>query len=334
MREARIVIIGFGLIGRGTARTLAEKRDYIRKKLGTDLKVVGICEHNGSVWDDRGISLKSALSKPLNRMSGWRKEKALDLLSPGSADIVLELTPGNIKTGEPGLSHMKAALRNGINVVTSNKSPLALKYNELMGLAEKHRVSLKYEATVGGAIPIINTYLNSLQINEVESAYGILNGTTNFILSKMFDEGVEFDSALKEAQELGYAEPDPTYDITGVDTAAKVVILANTFMERAVSYKDLKVEGITDVTQEALELARKHNYAIKLIGDVSQLEVSPRLVPISHPLNVSGSLNAIMLKTDVAGEITLIGKGAGPRETSSAVLGDVLEIVSKIQHGR
>lgn len=327
MDEKKIVIIGFGVIGKGLAQTITEKRAYIRKKYKTDLKVVGICEYDGSVWNECGINLNHALKKPLNKISGWSKKKASDLIEPGCADIVLELTPGNIKTGEPGLSHIRRALSSGIHVVTSNKSPLALKYHELMKLSEKNKAELKYEATVGGAIPIINTYLNSLAVNEITSAYGILNGTTNFILSKMYEDGVEFDPALKEAQELGYAEPDPTYDIEGVDTAAKVVILANTLTNKKVSYKDLKVHGILDITSEAIDLAKKHNCTIKLIGDVSKLEVSPRLVPVNHPLNVSGSLNAILLQTDVAGEITLIGAGAGPRETSSAILGDVLEII-------
>jgi len=186
-----------------------------------------------------------------------------------------------------------------------------------------------YEAAVGGAIPIINLK-SLLQADRILSIYGILNGTTNYILTKMTLEGVEFDVALKEAQELGYAESDPSYDINGFDTASKVVILANSLMNKSVSFKDVKVKGIEDITPDALELAKNHGYAIKLIGDVDRLDVSPRLVPANHPLNISGSLNAVMLHTDVAGDLTLIGRGAGAKETSSAVLSDVMSIAGAV----
>ncbi|MFH1788131.1 MAG: homoserine dehydrogenase, partial [Candidatus Altiarchaeota archaeon] len=187
-----------------------------------------------------------------------------------------------------------------------------------------------FEATVGGAIPVMNLMEYCLQVNEVKSAYGILNGTTNYVLSKMGEEGVALEAALKEAQALGYAEPDPTYDIEGVDSAAKVVILANALLGKNVSYSDMKVSGITEITSEAMELAKKQGYVIKLVGDVLRLEVSPRLVQVSHPLNVSGSLNALMLNTDVAGDVTLIGRGAGARETSSSVVSDVLSIAKNV----
>jgi homoserine dehydrogenase len=236
------------------------------------------------------------------------------------------MTPGNIQTGEPGLGFMKAALNSGKHVVTSNKSPLSLAFSELSGLSLKNGVKLKFEATVGGAIPIINTCTNELKGNTILNIYGILNGTTNYILSKMGEEGIDFKVALKEAQNLGFAEPDPSYDLKGVDSAAKVVILANSIFGMDIRISDLKVSGIEGITSETVELASEYGFAIKLVGDVKNREVSPRLVALDHPLNVPGNLNAVLVQTDTAGDISLIGAGAGPKETSSAILGDVLSI--------
>ena len=327
MKSARIAIIGFGVIGRGFAEALLQKKKYL-KELGVDLSVIAVCEVDGSLVNEKGIDLKKALKGELKKQSDWDSIKAPAVIDKHKPDIVLELTPGNVKDGEPGLGHIRKALGSGINVVTSNKAPLALNYSELMSLAEDNNVKLKFEATVGGAIPIINLYRNSLKINEIRSIYGILNGTSNFVLSKMDEEAIGLDDAVKEAQELGIAESDPSYDINGIDTAVKVAILANSLMNRKVSFRDIKVEGIRDVTPEAIELARKHGYSLKLIGDVGNLEVSPRLVPKGDPIDVSGSLNAVMLDTDIAKEITIVGRGAGAIETASSLLSDVLEILA------
>jgi len=326
MRTARLIVAGYGKIGKAFISTLEGKASRLRD-LGYDLKVVAVCEKAGSVVDADGIDLKRLLDGKVR----WGKAKTLDVIRDVDADIVLELTPGNVNTGEPGLGHIRAALNGGRHVVTSNKSPLVLDYAGLDGLAGKRGVKLKIEATVGGAIPVINTCLNELKCNGIRNIYGILNGTTNYILSKMAEEGVDFQSALAEAQSLGLAEPDPSYDIEGVDTAAKVVILANAVLEGNVKLRDIRVEGIDSVTAEAVELAKEHGFVVKLVGDVAGRRVGPRLVPVDHPLNVSGSLNAILVETDVAGDITLTGAGAGPRETSSALLGDVLEVLDAVR---
>jgi len=327
MKTVNLSIVGFGIIGRGVAETLAEKRPLIKRNHGVDLKVTEIYEYNGSVQNEKGVDLKRALSKPLSRLSGWSGELASDGLANALGDIVLELTPGNIETGEPGLTHIREALKSGRHVVTSNKSPLAVAFGELTELAEKRDVELRYEATVGGAMPLINLYRKTLQINEFTAIYGILNGTTNYILSKMAEEGVGLDASLAEAKERGFAETDPTYDLDGIDSAAKVVILANAILGRDVCFSDVSVEGIRQVTSEAVELSKKYGFAVKLICDVGGLSVSPRLVPVNHTLNVSGSLNAVHMKTDVSGDITVVGRGAGPRETSGSILSDVLDVV-------
>lgn len=330
MKEVKVVLVGFGIIGRGVAETLSAKKSFFKRKLGVDLTVPAICEVDGCIVQEDGIDLANALKKPLAKLKGFSNAKSLDVISDVDADIVVELTPGNIKTGEPGLSHILGALKAGKHVATSNKAPFAVAYKKIMDAAAGRDLSVRFEATVGGAIPIMNLMEYCLQVNEVKSAYGILNGTTNYILSKMSEEGVALEAALKEAQVLGFAEPDPTYDIEGVDSAAKVVILANALLGKNVSYKDMKVSGITEITSEAVDLAKKQGYVIKLVGDVLRLEVSPRLVQLSHPLNVSGSLNALMLNTDVAGDVTLVGRGAGARETSSSVISDMLSIAKTL----
>lgn len=331
--EAKITVIGFGAVGRGFAEVLLKKRNHIRKNFGVELKVVAVSEIDGSVINEDGLNMEETLNlakqKKLEEHPNWTQKKSLEVIKKIESDIVLELTPSDIETGQPGLSHIQAAIRERKHVVTSNKAPLALKFTSLHQLAEDNNVELRYEATVCGALPIINLRKFALQVNEIRSIQGILNGTTNHILTKMASEGVSMDAAVKEAQELGIAEADPSYDIKGIDTGAKVTILANALMGMDVSFKDIDVTGIEDITPEAIELARKNNQVIKLIGDVKRLEVSPRLVPADHPLNVSGTLNAVMINTDVAENITIVGRGAGGIETASSLYSDILEILSQ-----
>ncbi|VVB54344.1 Homoserine dehydrogenase [uncultured archaeon] len=330
MKQYRILIVGFGIIGKGLLKTLEQKQAYIRKRHGVDLRVSGVCEINGCLLPKGDVDLSTVLSKPLAEQEGWRQGlKTLDAIKESTADAVVELTPGNIQTGQPGLNHILAALESGKDVATSNKAPFATNYKRIMDAQEKTGKTVLFEATVGGAVPLLNLYRETLKADSIESIYGILNGTTNFILTKMTDDGVPFDAALNEAKELGIAEPDPTYYIQGIDTAAKVVILANALMGQNITFSDVKVTGIADITYETVSLASKHGYAIKLIGDVGAREVSPRLVPKHHPLNVSGTLNAIQLNTDIARDVTVIGRGAGPRETSSAILSDVITLAGR-----
>ncbi|MBN2251277.1 MAG: homoserine dehydrogenase [Candidatus Altiarchaeota archaeon] len=331
MKSVNLIIVGFGTIGKGVLEVLRLKHRHMKDRYGADLRVKAVCEINGSLVNEKGIDTASALRHAergrLKSHPDWRNKRSLEVMEELDADIVLELTPGNVKTGEPGLSHILKAFDCGRNVITSNKAPIALRFQELTAEAERKGLFLGYEATVGGAIPLINLYRDNLGINEISSIYGILNGTSNFILTKMFEEDLSLETALKEAQELGIAERDPGYDIGGIDTAVKLVILANSLMGRKVSYKDVNVSGIQEVTLEALELAKKHGYAVKLIGDVNDMAVSPRLVPLNHSLNVSGTLNAVMLETDIAGTLTLVGHGAGKIETSSSVFSDILTYV-------
>lgn len=329
MKQLKLIVIGFGRIGQGFASVLIQKRKFI-EKMGYKIKIPAVCEYNGSIVDVNGIELENLLNlagkRMLNKHEKFSDKLASEVLREVDADIAIELTPGDINTGEPGVSNIMNALKNEKHVVTSNKSPLALKFSELMETSKKHDKMLLYEATVAGAIPLFNLFRETLQINEIKRIYGIFNGTTNYILTKMTEERVTFDSALKEAQELGYAESNPEYDINGYDTGVKVVIAANSLMNKNVSLKDIKISGIKEITQESIKLAKEHGYVIKLVGDVNELEVSPRLVRKNAPLNVGGNLNAVMFDTDIAKDITIIGRGAGPIETSSSIFSDIFKI--------
>ncbi|KAF5044444.1 Homoserine dehydrogenase [anaerobic digester metagenome] len=223
---------------------------------------------------------------------------------------------------------MFAAFEIGKDVITSNKGPLTLKYRELMEAAKVAGSSFRFEATVGGSMPIINLANEVLAGNRLKSIKGILNGTCNYILTRMLEERASYKDILAESMELGIAETDPTYDVDGIDTACKLVILANAIFGLNATYKDVEVTGITKITPEALEMAYERGHVIKLIGEVSRerIHVAPRLVPINHPLDVRGTLNVASIDTELAGEITVTGKGAGPVETASAILSDLIAI--------
>ncbi|MFH1774576.1 MAG: homoserine dehydrogenase [Methanobacteriota archaeon] len=329
----KIQLIGFGNIGQGFAEVLLRKAGYLKKRHGLDVKIVSISDITGTAVDEKGLDLHKALNvmqktRKIINYPGAKKLSGLEAIEAIDADVIIEATPSNIETGEPGLSHMLAAMKNKKHVVTSNKGPLALKFKKLRETARKNNVMFRFEASVGGAMPIINLANEMLSGDEIYAIEGILNGTTNYILSRMTKEESSFDIVLREVQELGIAEADPSYDIDGVDTASKLVILANAIMGIDAAYKDVKIQGIRKITPEAIKLAKEDGYAIKLIGEVknSNLEVAPRLVPVNHPLNVEGMLNVALLRADIAGDITIVGKGAGAIETNSAILSDLISI--------
>ncbi|HEY9205378.1 MAG TPA: homoserine dehydrogenase [Candidatus Methanoperedens sp.] len=328
MKIVRLSIIGFGAVGQGVARSIMSKKEYLNE-LGIDLRVVGIADKKGCDMNAEGIDLEELLMK--------KKEKgtvangsgsAIDIIREVPHDIVVEVTPTNIENGEPGLSNMLAAFNSGKHVVTSNKGPLALRFAELKESAEDNGLIFRYEATVGGAVPIFNLINESLAGNTVTGIEGILNGTTNYILTRMAEERLPYEHVLREAQELGIAEADPTYDVEGIDSACKLVIIANSIFGKNATFRDVDVTGITKITPEALELAGNNNYVVKLICEAGNgaLTVAPRLVPKRHPLAVGGTLNVASIQTDLAGRITISGKGAGSIETASSILSDILYI--------
>lgn len=323
----RILIIGFGNIGGGVAEVIRRKKENIVKKYGLLLKIVGIADLKGVIINKNGLSEKEIIEFKTGEKT--KEMRDLNVIKEIEHEVIVEATPTNIENGEPGLTHIITALEAGRNVVTSNKGPLALEYRRLMELAAKKGREIRFGATVGGALPIISLIKNEIAGRELISIRGIFNGTCNYILTRMAEEGLPYEQVLKEAQELGIAESDPSKDVEGIDTAVKLVILANSVFDRDVAYKDVEITGIKDITSEALEMADGAGYAIKLLGEVNKggcLKVAPRLVPKDDPLNVGGTLNVATIKTDLAGNITIIGKGAGPIETASAILSDIISI--------
>lgn len=325
MREVRISLVGFGVVGHGVLEVVRRKRELLRS-MGLDLKVVSVSDITGTLLDADGIDP--------SRLHGARTLEGIanlpiigkEAIQEVDSDLVVEVTPTNIVHGQPGLGHIEEALSQGKHVVTSNKGPLVVAFNQLKELAQDNGVMLKYEATVGGTMPLISLIEKNLVGNEILSIRGIFNGTCNYILTRMMEEKYTYSYALTEAQELGIAEADPTYDVDGIDTAGKVVILANSIFGMDAKYSDMKVTGIRDITPEALNLAWERGYLIKLIGDVPTLTVKPMLVPRRSPLAVGGTLNVASIETDLSGTITVTGLGAGSIETASAIVSDIVSI--------
>ncbi len=326
----RIVLLGFGSVGQGIARAIHTK------DLG--ITITGCADSRSGVVDDAGIDIGAALErKQKTGYCGDTRITPMDVVATAEYDVLVEVTPTNVTTGEPASSHIRTAIERGKHVVTSNKGPIALAYRDLQAAARRNGVCLKYEATVCGAIPLINAMQEGLAGNTVTRLLGVLNGTCNYILTRMSEEGLTYEQALMEARELGYAEADPTYDVKGIDAAIKLVILANTVLHLDKTLDDVETTGIDLLTPDALRLADEQDCTIRLIGEIvpgdGVLRVSPRIIPKTHPLVVEGTLNAVTVETDMAGEITFIGRGAGSTETASAVISDLLSIRDRYVQG-
>jgi homoserine dehydrogenase len=325
-RVVRIAVIGLGSVGRGVLKTLE------RMPKQTSYIVTAVSDSKSACIAPDGIDIAAVLAK--KESTGVCSDTALsskDVVETAPYDLLVEVSPTDAESAQPATDYIKTALRRGAHVVTSNKGPIALYYRELMELAKKQNVSLRYEATVAGAIPILHVLEHDLLGNKIQALYGILNGTCNYILTRMSEEGLTYPQALDEARKLGYAEADPRADVLGIDAAIKVAILANTVFEKSISLSDIDTIGIDRVTDDALRLAAGHDSTIRLVGEIIPdqdiYRVSPRILPKNHPLVVEGSLNAITIQTDLAGNLTFIGKGAGSFETTSAIMSDIFYIL-------
>ena len=328
----RVFICGFGTVGQGVAEVIASRKKYFSDRFGQNVDIVGVMDSKTFSIDGNGMDPLELISrkKETRKVGTETYTDSVNVLDSVDYDLLVEVSPTDVKTGGVGLINIRHALETGKDVITVNKGPLALKFNELTELAEKNGCRFRFEGSVGGAMPIINLCRENLAGEKINSIRGIFNGTCNFILSKM-DKGQPFEQALKEAQQMGYAETDPTNDIEGYDSACKVVILANSVFGRDVTFKDVQITGITSITEEAIALAASRNMVIRLIGEVSdtKLEVSPRLIPKGHPLSISGTLNTAQILSDLAGPVTVSGRGAGRLETASAVLSDLIAIMNE-----
>ncbi len=314
----KLGIAGLGTVGVGVWKILGENRERIIANAGCELKITAVCARNADI--DRGIDLKGVR---------W-VDNAVELASSDDVDIFIELIGG-----EEGIARasVEAALAHGKHVVTANKALMAHHGNELAAIAEKHNVALNYEAAVAGAIPIIKSLREGLAGNNVSSVVGILNGTCNYILTKMASEGREFADVLSEAQEMGYAEADPTFDIGGHDTAHKLAILTCLAFGTQIDFNSIYLEGIEAITQADLKAVHELGYCIKLLGVAIRTDsgieqrVHPSLVPLSSPLAaIDGAFNAVAVDGNYSGKIILQGAGAGQGPTASAVIADVIDI--------
>lgn len=342
----KLAIIGFGNVSQGLIRILTSKKEMLKEKYGFDFQLMAISDPvKGSVYDENSLDLAKIidlLDKTGNIReypAGIKDLESIKTIKGTDINLIVETTPTNVKTGEPGLTHMKTALQSKKFVVTTNKGPIALAYPELKKLADENGVYIRFEGTVLSGTPSLNLALEALAGCSISKVQGIVNGTTNFILTKM-EEGKNYEGALKEAQELGYAETDPTADVEGWDAAVKTVIMANVVMGGNVTIEDVQRKGITEITAEDVKRAKGNNKRIKLVAEVLKEEdgikvsVSPKELPLTHPLaNVMNAINALTFTTDHLGDITIIGPGAGRVETGQALLTDLLAInrlVSKL----
>ncbi len=330
----RIILAGWGVVGQSLAQIFLNRKKELDKKYGFRPRIVAIIDKGGSAIDPKGLDLEEMLSLKREKgtvsasnQHGYPGMQTLEVIDDVEAEAIVEVTPTNIETAEPGLSFIKTAFRTGKHVVTTNKGPLALALPALTELANYNNVYLRFSGTVGAGTPVLEFAKNCLQGDRILCIKGILNGTTNYILSEMDKKHITFNEALEAAQKLGYAEADPTMDVDGYDAAAKLVIMANWIMDKKVTIKDVEIRGIREVSAQDIEDATKKDCTIKLIGSIEEiLKVKPTQISKDDPLAVDGALNAVTFVSESAGKQTIIGLGAGGVETASAVLRDLLDI--------
>ena len=324
MKEINIGMLGAGTVGTGVAKILFENKEIIRQRVGADLILRRVADID--IERDRGIPFED----------GVLTTDALSVVVDPKIDIILEMIGGDTVAKELILK----ALENGKPVVTANKALLAEHGNTIFKAASRNGVDLAFEASVGGCMPIIKALRESLVGNRIKSMAGILNGTCNYIFTKITEEGIAFKDALSDAKEKGYAEADPTLDIEGIDTAHKLTILTSLAYGTEVNLNDIYIEGISSITPLDIEYAAQFGYKIKLLaiskdlGHSIEARVHPTMIPFENPLsNVSGTLNAVTVSGDAVGDIMLYGHGAGMMPTASAVIGDTVDIARNLISG-
>lgn len=317
MSDIVVGVIGFGTVGTGVVKILLNDRDILEQRAGCRVELKRIVDLDTTT--DRGIPLTP----------GMLTDDIAAILDDSEINTVVEVIGGEM----PARSFIEKALAAGKNVVTSNKEVIAKHGKSFTDLAKKNNCTILYEAAVGGGIPVLHAIRNSLSANRIEKVFGIVNGTTNFILSKMTETGADFGETLKEAQDLGYAEADPKNDVEGYDAAYKLSILASLAFRCTVKFNDVYREGITHISAEDIRSAEQFGYTIKMLAmginhpDAIELRVHPVMIEKKHPLaTVSDAFNAIYIKGESLGESMLYGRGAGELPTASAVVGDVMNL--------
>ncbi|MBS7634956.1 homoserine dehydrogenase, partial [Candidatus Bathyarchaeota archaeon] len=284
-----LILIGFRSVGQGIAEILRLRGPVLKEKHGLDLRVIAIVDRGGAAVSKVGLDLTRALEvkKLLGSVSAMKTVgkpglSAVGVIEDLDGDIVVEVTSNNLENGEPGLTHIKRALASGKHVVTTNKGPLTLALPQLLDFAQRRHADLRFSGAVGGAMPILGFAKELLYGDEILSIRGVLNGTTNYILWSMSERHLTMDQAIAEARKLGYAEENISYDIDGLDTASKIVIIANWVMGRRISLRDVDIKGVRGISQEDLIKAKIRGFTIRLIGSIShdEVKVSPEEIPL------------------------------------------------------
>ncbi len=319
----KLGLVGTGTVGGGCIEILRNHSEDFKRHYGIDVELVQVCSRNPEQAIEHGVE-------------GIFTQEYQDILDNPDIDVVIELIGGTTVARDVVLG----ALRAGKNVVTANKALMATHGEEVMRAADEAGKEIAFEASVGGGIPIIDPMKHSLIANEIGSVMGIVNGTTNYMLTRMVEDGLSYDAALKEAQEKGFAEADPTADVDGFDAAAKIAILASIAFNSRVTMKEVYTEGIRNITTMDLDAARDMGYCVKLLAIAHRTDegvdvrVHPTMLPLSHQLaTVNGVFNAIFVVGDAVGETMFFGEGAGSGPAASAVMGDVLEVARHVQQG-
>lgn len=322
-RKIGVALLGLGTVGLGTYKVLRAQKEEMVYKLGTELELRKILVRNKAKAEAK-VDEPEMITDDFN-----------EIINDSEIQIVVELIGGI----EPARTYIEAALQAGKHVVTANKDLIASDHGQLLDLAKKNGCDLMFEAAVAGAIPVIMPLKQSLAANHLSEVMGIVNGTTNFILTKMAQEGMEFDEALALATDLGYAEADPTADVEGLDAGRKVAIMASIAFNSRVSFDDVTTEGITKISANDIQYAKEMGCCIKLIGrahsegESIEAYVAPMLIPQDHPLAaVNDSYNAVFVRGDAVDDAMFQGRGAGELPTASAVVGDIFEVARNMMH--
>ena len=329
-----IGIIGFGGVGKAFINLLIDKENKLKKN-GLNIKVKYIIKSDGGIYNKDGINLREVVEANY-RIKEFNFKKDIDIytiIKNNDIDTLVELTSTNIETGEPGLTHIKLALENNINVVTGNKGPILLQYKLLKELANKNNVKLGIGCTTGGALPSINVGSIDIAGSDILSITGILNGTSNFILSQMYDEGIEYEVALNKAISYGIAEENHKLDVEGFDTASKILILAKVLMDANITLNDIQVEGIVNLKKKFILEEKSKGNKIKLVGKVYRdnnkikAYVRPEIVNDKHPLYFVDNKNkGICYSTDTLGNISVIGGASGTVNAAASILRDIINL--------
>ena len=338
--KIRVIVCGFGRVGREFARLIHEKTNFIRTAYGFELSIVGVGELNGSLHHPGGIDAAETAAA-FERDGGFSGHphleaawQGLDLVKAARADVLVETTPTDIRTGEPAMSHIREALFRGIHVVSANKGPFIRAYRELTGLAREKNLELKISAAAAAALPTIDVAETCLAGAEILGIEGVLNGTTNFILSRMRTSGQSYEEALAEAQALGIAETDPTLDVEGFDTANKLALITNVCMGADLRPEDVERTGIAGVSLEEVQGASAAGKIMRLVGASRRDEsgrvsarVAPQLLTPDHPLaSVEGAEKGITYTSDTMDRVTVVGGKSDPRGAAAALLKDLINI--------